>query len=256
VSVLTLRLAGPLQSWGVGSRFAARRSTENAPTKSGVVGLLAAAKGLERGADLAPLAELRFGVRIDQPGTRIRDFQTARHMDTGVSMPLSERFYLADAVFVAGVEGDHGLVSELYQALCRPVFMPYLGRRSCPPDHRGVVLNLHERAELENALSAEPWQAAPWYQRRRSSELTVDLTTLIEPHEGGAGLQSGVLADYLRDQPRSFSPGHRRYELRPIVLGEPVRVDNPSARAGTRKEILAGGVTRPEHLPTSGLTEV
>ena len=42
MSVLLLQLAGPLQSWGAASRFA-RRSTENAPTKSGLVGLLAAA---------------------------------------------------------------------------------------------------------------------------------------------------------------------------------------------------------------------
>ncbi len=105
--VLVLRLAGPLQSWGASSRFT-RRTTESAPTKSGVVGLLAGAVGIERGDDtrLAPLAALRFGVRIDQPGTRIRDFHTAHHGVTGASMPLSERFYLADAVFVAAVEGS------------------------------------------------------------------------------------------------------------------------------------------------------
>ena len=42
--VLVLRLAGPLQSWGSSSRFT-RRSTEAFPTKSGIVGLLAAAQG-------------------------------------------------------------------------------------------------------------------------------------------------------------------------------------------------------------------
>lgn len=49
MTVLLLRLAGPLQSWGSAARFA-RRGTENAPTKSGVLGLLAAAEGRPRDA--------------------------------------------------------------------------------------------------------------------------------------------------------------------------------------------------------------
>lgn len=102
MSVLTLRLAGPLQSWGSSARFA-RRTTETAPTKSGVVGMLAAALGRDRTADLSDLAALGFAVRIDQSGTRVRDFQTAHHADTDKAMPVSERFYLADAVFVAAV---------------------------------------------------------------------------------------------------------------------------------------------------------
>ncbi|HLU98199.1 MAG TPA: CRISPR-associated protein Cas5, partial [Thermobifida alba] len=39
MSVLALLLAGPLQAWGASARFA-RRTTEHAPTKSGVIGLL------------------------------------------------------------------------------------------------------------------------------------------------------------------------------------------------------------------------
>lgn len=54
---------------------------------------------------LANLGALGFGVRIDQPGTRISDFQTSHHGVAGTSMPLCERFYLADAIFVATLEG-------------------------------------------------------------------------------------------------------------------------------------------------------
>ncbi|MBB0229045.1 type I-E CRISPR-associated protein Cas5/CasD, partial [Streptomyces calidiresistens] len=129
MTVLLLRLAGPLQSWGSAARFT-RRGTENAPTKSGVLGLLAAAEGRSRNEDLSDLTALRFGVRIDQPGSRMRDFHTAHHADSGKSMPLSERFYLADAVFVAGVEGDAELIRRLYEAVLAPRFLPYLGRRS------------------------------------------------------------------------------------------------------------------------------
>ena len=52
MSVLLLRLAGPMQSWGVESRFTVR-DTGLEPSKSGVVGLLCAALGRRRDADIA-----------------------------------------------------------------------------------------------------------------------------------------------------------------------------------------------------------
>lgn len=44
MATLLLRLAAPLQSWGSDSKFETRK-TGREPTKSGVVGLLAAALG-------------------------------------------------------------------------------------------------------------------------------------------------------------------------------------------------------------------
>lgn len=213
MSVLTLRLAGPLQSWGAASRFTLRK-TESAPTKSGVVGLLAAAVGIERGDDarLAPLTGLRFGVRVDQPGTRLRDFHTAHHGVTGGSMPLTERFYLADAVFVAAVEGELALLSDLYAGLKAPVFPPFLGRRSCPPAEK-IELGLHEEGGLEDVLREVPWQASPWYRRRRRHRPPERLDVLIEKRPD----DSGSAADMLRDQPLSFAAEHRRHALRTVV---------------------------------------
>ncbi|GAA3505619.1 type I-E CRISPR-associated protein Cas5/CasD [Streptomyces prasinosporus] len=223
--VLVLRLAGPLQSWGASSRFT-RRTTESAPTKSGVIGLLAAAAGVERGDDtrLAPLAALRFGVRIDQPGTRVRDFHTAHHGVTGASMPLSERFYLADAVFVAAVEGDHALLTGLRDALRAPAYPPYLGRRSCPPSEP-VVLALSEDAHLEDVLAGVPWQASAWYRRRHRTPQT--LTVLRET----AADEPAGAADVLRDQPVSFDAAHRRHALRTVVT-VPVPTPIPSGGGG------------------------
>jgi CRISPR system Cascade subunit CasD len=211
-SVLVLRLAGPLQSWGASSRFT-RRTTESAPTKSGVIGLLAAAAGIERGDDtaLAPLAALRFGVRIDQPGTRIRDFHTAHHGVSGKSMPLSERFYLADAVFVAALEGEHTLLAQSYAALKSPVYVPFLGRRSCPPAER-LELGLHEDARLESVLAQVPWQASSWYRRQHRHQAPEGLTVLRE-----AAASEHAAADTLRDQPLSFAAAHRRHALRTVV---------------------------------------
>lgn len=159
MSVLLLRLAGPLQAWGSAARFV-RRTTENAPTKSGVLGLLAAAEGRPREADLSDLAALRYGVRVDQPGTRTRDFQTARHFVSGKSMPLSERFYLADAVFVAAVEGDRDDIHRLHAAVQEPVYLPYLGRRSCPPA-APLDLGVRDDVDLIGAMEQAPWQASP-----------------------------------------------------------------------------------------------
>ncbi|MDX3851329.1 type I-E CRISPR-associated protein Cas5/CasD [Streptomyces sp. AK02-01A] len=208
MSVLLLRLAGPLQAWGSAARFA-RRTTESAPTKSGIIGLLAAAQGRSREADLSDLAALRFGVRIDQRGTRVRDFQTAHHGDTDKAMPLSDRFYLADAVFVAAVEGERSLIDALHAALLTPVYLPYLGRRSCPPARR-IDLRVRTDVGFGQALRQEEWQASAWHKRRYARHATVSLDLLIETASG----QDPDLT--LRDQPHSFDPRHRRYGLRGI----------------------------------------
>lgn len=222
-SVLLLRLAGPLQAWGSAARFA-RRTTENAPTKSGVLGLLAAAEGRSRDSDLSDLAALRFGVRLDQPGTRLRDFHTAHHFDTGESMPVSERFYLADAVFLAGVEGPPGVVEPLYEALCDPVYLPYLGRRSCPPSRPVTVEPPRRDADLAEVLKDYPWQASPWHRERHArlarregrTDASVPLTVLLDwEHDPAAEPTQPELT--LRDVPLSFDSRHRQYRLRGVV---------------------------------------
>ncbi|MEV5574468.1 type I-E CRISPR-associated protein Cas5/CasD [Spirillospora sp. NPDC052269] len=236
MSVLLLRLAGPLQAWGASARFA-RRTTEPVPTKSGVIGLLAAALGRDRTDDITDLADLRFGVRTDQPGTLVRDYQVAVHFETGKSMPVSERFYLSDAVFIAGVEGDTDLIERLDAALRTPAFLPYLGRRSCPPS-QPVDLGIRHDVTLEQALHQEPWHASDWHQRRRRNDTTVKLELHLE------ATSADVPGDTLRDQPLSFDPHHRRYALRGIRVADPVRKPNPRALATTAP---------PDHDPIAAL---
>ncbi|MFD4767329.1 type I-E CRISPR-associated protein Cas5/CasD [Streptomyces niveus] len=238
MSVLLLRLAGPLQAWGASARFV-RRTTESAPTKSGVIGMLASATGIERGDDtaLAPLAALRFAVRIDQPGTRVRDFQTAHHAVTGKSMPLSERFYLADAVFVAALEGDLALLTAVHTALRTPAYPLFLGRRSCPPD---LPPELGIRSTgLQQALQEEPWHAAPWYRKLHRRQDTVPLTVL---REAGPGEHH---ADTLRDQPLSFAPAHRKHALLTVVT---TTVNIPVPRPARSRAV-------PAHDPLAALEE-
>ena len=210
MAVLLLRLAGPMQAWGVRSRFTVR-STELAPTKSGVIGMLAAAVGRRRTDPIEDLIKLRFGVRKDQPGTVIRDFHTARTLDGRSSMPLSNRYYLADAVFLAGIEGDEALLEGIDEALRHPAFPLYLGRRSCPPTHP-VSLGPREAALLK-ALRAEPWLASEWFRRRRrdgfDAEILIDQEAV--PAEERAGDARGS-----RDVPLSFDPRRRDYGFREV----------------------------------------
>ena len=55
MSVLLMRLAGPMQSWGTQSRFG-HRDTGTEPSKSGVIGLLCAALGWPRDQPSFPIA--------------------------------------------------------------------------------------------------------------------------------------------------------------------------------------------------------
>ena len=215
MTVLLLRLAGPLQSWGVKSRFTVR-ATELAPTKSGIIGMLAAAVGRRRTDPIEDLLSLRFGVRKDQPGRVIRDFHTARTLDGKTSMPLSERYYLADAVFLAGIEGDRALLEGLDEALRHPFFPLYLGRRSCPPTHP-VSRGLRETGLLD-ALRAEPWLAAQWFQRKHRDK-PFDAEMLLDQdvvQEAALPAQERGAVRGSRDVPASFDPRRRDYGFRQV----------------------------------------
>ncbi|MCT7372660.1 CRISPR-associated protein Cas5 [Mycolicibacterium llatzerense] len=70
-----IRLQGVMQSWAMIGRGAIR-STHTRPTKSGVIGLIANALGRDWSDDISDLAQLRFGVRVDAPGTLEVDYHT------------------------------------------------------------------------------------------------------------------------------------------------------------------------------------
>lgn len=220
MAVLILRLAGPLQSWGDTSRFV-RRDTCREPTKSGVVGLMAAALGRSREESVSDLAELDFAVRVDQPGTLLRDFQTERTR-SGTSMPLSQRYYLADAIFLAALEGDETLLERIEHALCHPVWPLYLGRRSCPADLPLVVRLDKEAQDARESLVREPWHAAAWYRKACAKKNDNQGSRFELVCDGREGESCEVKADY----PLSFSGvGERRYRSRPIYRMD---IQNPS----------------------------
>jgi CRISPR system Cascade subunit CasD len=161
-----LRLEGPFQSWGVQSRFG-DRDTGTEPSKSGVLGLVAAALGMARDDDaqLAQLAACRMGVRVDQEGAWTRDEHTVGGGPLecrvhGTKDPvMTRRAYLADGSFLVALGyQDRDLAARVDAALAAPAWILFLGRRACPPSlpvRAGLV-----DGEAEAALRQAPWPAS------------------------------------------------------------------------------------------------
>ena len=193
---LLIRLEAPMQAWGVQSKFSVR-DTCREPTKSGVIGLLCCALGRRRDENLDDLVDLRMGVRVDREGMLMKDFQTARDILYANGKPgantISQRFYLADAVFLVGLEGeDEDQLYTLLHALQHPRWLLYLGRRAFPPS-KPVWLpdGLRLGIDLQRALADYPFLcSAATYQK--SEQLRV----LLEDPQGGVTQ---------RDIPQPFS---------------------------------------------------
>lgn len=227
---LLLRLAGPMQSWGTTSRFD-QRDTGKEPSKSGVVGLLAAALGIDREnwTDLEPLTHLSVGVRHDRPGVPKYDYQTVgqgteevvnadgkvqirsrmilangkypsgEHLGEGVQ---SYRHYLADAAFLVGLGSeDRSLLERIHTALLDPVWPLALGRKSYVPSESIWIENGVLDATLHDALAQWPWICS----LRNREPLPERLLVSFESEDG-----SGVLK---MDQPLS-SFAERRFGAR------------------------------------------
>ena len=200
---LLLRLNGPLQSWGSGSYYD-NRETDEIPSKSGILGIIAAALGRKRGDSLNDLMKLTIGVRIDAHGRRIRDFQIT-DMGEKLNANLSNRVYLSDATFLAGVYSEN--IAQLYafdKALRNPVFTLYLGRRSCPPT-LPLSLGIREKG-LYDALYEEEWLIPQNIRRSLFGwDESIYLRIIMEDEKTG----------YLkRDVPFSYSPFKREYGYR------------------------------------------
>ena len=196
---LLLRLAAPMQAWGIASNFDTRKMAL-APTKSGVIGLLAAALGIRRDAPerLTPLNQLRFGVRTDRAGSLLVDFHTAgkltplqKKQKLKETPYITRRHYLADAVFLVGLEStDRALLEQLADALQSPAYPLCLGIREI---------------DLVESLRSEPALASA---AQLGSEKSVCILLDADPLEPNAFPQ--------RDLPLSFDPRHRRFGYRAV----------------------------------------
>jgi len=219
MATLLIRLCGPMQSWGTRSRFT-ERDTEREPSKSAVTGLLCAALGRPRAADVADLAALRMGVRGDNEGIVARDYQTAGAVggvrracgSLSTDAVLSMRYYWAGADFLVALEvSDEVFLAGLEEAVKAPHWQLSLGRKSFVPS---VPLGLPgggiRRVSLEQALHQEPWpllpRAWPW-PRENVRQLRIVLeTSFDDPNH-----------EVRMDQPLGAAFRDRTFGPRPIV---------------------------------------
>lgn len=223
MSTLLLRLAAPMQAWGSDSRFEIRR-TGREPTKSGIIGLLAAALGRSRADSVDDLCRLRFGVRVDQEGQLLRDFHTAHQGDK--TAYVTERYYLCDAAFLVGLESeDRVFLQALERALRSPAFPLFLGRRSCSPT-MPIALGIREGSLLDE-LKQEPWLVSPWMQRQYREKPLLRLMTDI----GYGGRKMGMQ----RDLPITFHISARSYAYR--EMEEHVPIAPPDVRHDPMAEL-------------------
>jgi CRISPR system Cascade subunit CasD len=206
MAVLLLRLSAPLQSWDTGAKFEIRR-TKREPTKSGVIGMIAAAFGYKRWENdrLENLAKLKFGVKVIKQGEYAVDFQmlhTKKYWDdikakvnpnTNGSR-VTYRYYLSDAIFAVGLEGDRELLEKIDYALRHPYFPLYLGRKSCPPAGQ-IVIGIKE-GDLITALSN-------YSENNQNNSGRI----LIETEKGGYSV---------KDVPITFNRVHRKYASRQV----------------------------------------
>lgn len=214
---LILRLAGPLQSWGERSAFMVRDSTDF-PTRSGIIGMIAAAEGRPRTAVIDDYAALGFTIRVDRPGRRLVDFHTiggglpreltvptakGEHRSEAKATLVSYRHHLADAVFTVAVTGPDDLISRVTAALRDPHWAPYLGRRSCVPDEP-LLLRGNATDPVRELLTAVPLSAS-----RRTTKDIIPVTFLWDRPSGEA---DAVIE--ITDVPGSFAPHDRRYGTR------------------------------------------
>ncbi len=201
---LTFQLHGMLSAFGLVA-VGEVRPTAGHPTRSAVFGLFASCLGIRRGEE-ERLAALTAGygvaVRVDAPGTPLLDYHTIQTppekskrvyrtradelggllgRDDELHTILSRRGYLCGAHFTVGVwaaaEVPPYPLETLADALRRPVFTPYLGRKCCPPS-LPFDPRIGEFADVEEALAAyglDPLAFDPVGKRPAASLLVADI---------------------------------------------------------------------------------
>jgi CRISPR system Cascade subunit CasD len=221
MKTVLLRLEGPLQAWGTQGRFSIRE-TDGEPSKSGILGLVAAALGMARdnAQMLSRLVTLRLAIRVDREGRPLRDYHTAgggkfRGQKYAVwargnkegEVVVTQRHYLADASFVAALGGeDLALVDQIAKAVQDPVWPLFLGRKACVPSaplFEGVV-----NCGPEDAVRGHPIIAVPAFSAIASRRIRL----VLEASPDAVGARPR------HDVPLSFALYDRRHTRRFVTV--------------------------------------
>ena len=188
---LLFRLYGPMSSWGdiaVGET----RPSFTYPSKSAVLGLVAAVLGIRRDEEVKQqqLAEgLGFAVCVESAGVPLADYHTAQ-VPSGkeryctrrqelfgekseLNTILSTRDYRSDGLYIVVLwqkKHDEWSIEQIKVKLEHPEFVPYLGRKSCPaalPFEAQVVdaVSLVEALAKGKFMSVHPFGFKPVEQK-------------------------------------------------------------------------------------------
>nr|WP_253727365.1 type I-E CRISPR-associated protein Cas5/CasD [Lactobacillus acetotolerans] len=208
MKTLVIRLTSPLQSYGNEATFN-RRTSYHYPSKSAILGMLAAALGYRRDdSRISALNKLQVAVRIDQPGQTLTDFQIIEYDRAHHKRSLSYRDYLQDAIFVVAIGGDDEQIEQVDIALHHPQFQLFLGRRANVPAGP-IITKVFENEDPIAVLKKYDWQAAEWYRRSKesySAEVIAD-----------ADLLPDRMSALIKDSIGSFSQNHRWHSYRAVT---------------------------------------
>jgi CRISPR system Cascade subunit CasD len=180
-----------MMSWGDHSQFD-HRDSRREPTKSAVIGLLCAALGRPRWDPVHDLAALKMGVRVNKEGILQRDYHTIQDNmrdKTKAKTTVSNRYYVADADYLVGLEGEAPLLSQLDAALQRPHWQLYLGRKSFIPSHP-IRVGIVEQPLLLALKTAA-------YEHRGRKDPPFPLRLVLEA-DGGTDTRQDVPLDWQR----------------------------------------------------------
>lgn len=224
-NALAFYLDAPLQAWGASSRYQIR-DTDAFPTKSGVLGMIAAAMGIDKEDPreeerVAELAALRFSAkrvytqnRADvgrlmdfhtvgggydtDKGSGERLFVTRKASGAPFGTVITKRSYLTDAKFIVCLQRDATLLAACADALENPVWGVWFGRKACLP-----------AAPLAPTLADTIEKALEDLRSKMPSPIELDVDGRVEEPGDGAW--------HVMDDPVSF--GKRTYRSRPVKRG-------------------------------------
>lgn len=239
---ISLILDSPLQSWGVSSHPGIDfRTTLRHPTKSGVIGILSAAIGIDRFSSEEPklIKSLSKQIKVkffEIPkfsetsekklmGQKITDFTTIDNAlnaegEKRKGSVVSKKEYLSDMRFAAILEiEDKECAAQVGKALKNPKWGIWLGRKCCIPSLPIFVeINTEEKKVFEaiwekfNKLGIKYGKSTDFFS--------------VESLDKNYIFQKGDLRDIIMDEPLSFSRPNC-YVSRKIVKRYPQGEDAP-----------------------------
>ncbi len=170
MKLLTMTLQAPLMTFGV-SGFSSIRETLHFPSRSAVIGIVASAMGIRRNESrLVELhkkikvhSSMRKSVKVDREYNTVRVAKNSQvtessglqySQDVAGTLQIFRQLIHDNSFRVVLEVSDDTLADEIEQALLDPVFVPYIGQRSCVPT-KPLIAAVSEQSIIESLVVSE-----------------------------------------------------------------------------------------------------